>query len=1221
MLSCSNKPGLFPLLEVSESEDATIDVKISLDDDEVFTKEEKLSPYYSIIKKWNDTAVTAVLKDGNAATQEEVNFLRIYLLCMKLGTDAVRLLFDKHVPKSALATHLSTFRNPKGFFWYKHEKKLLFQGGPVTSTAFDTSLLYKLIRHTLNGKIVPPSSGWGSRPLPGDKLPSDDIELVRHYRNKISHPNAEFKISDEEFWDQWNELSEDGLIDLQDAVIHCRRDIEETSKRHIPDHIREYKRTVLDEWKRLDIVFCRKTRVYETSYEEVKKLRTVTFIGGPGSGKTATARHIALVFERSGWEVIPVCKGDEIILYGNSKIRQVFLLDDVFGNLSFNMSKFNDIASCENNFLKSISENSKIFFTCRKTVYNEAIELKPFVLENIVDLGNKTNELNEKEKRNILTNHCVKAGVDKKFYINLSLTNAKIMFPFLCHLFAIKKKNQMLGSNFFAKPFEYLLEEMNKLQKTNTAQYVSLVLCLVNNKKLSIDNMPSKHVKKEVYNSCGLDRGTADRKIFDALSNIEGTYVMKVENEYSFIHDSIYETIAYHYGQKFQEQILEYMPSNFIANKVIVFGNHSYDDLNILITEGNFSKLAERLYLDLESDQLFDVFMNKALTFQPFLDVFIQIMKKKPYKAFKKIFLAPSIGICHHLINWKEKDKDDRGNDGHDYSVEAIRRKADYYDEARRKELLTDKREEEGEKEHGVSKKVHRIRVISWIVYYGHTQLLEEIVNHVRDHNESTDEVFDSHIEDQARLLVLAVYNGDPHLIEQMLKYVKKESINATPMYDSDDYLNANYHRTLSPLTAACQFDNLRIIELLVQSGACVNLIDYNYMFPLYVASKNGKYKIVKYLVQNGANVNKSEALSIATMYEYFDVVNCLVQAGADVNMIGLCNMTPIFQATLFGYTEIVRFLVENGADVNICDDNNKSPLFAASEQGHSDIVLYLIKNGGDVNMCDDQGKSPFLASIENGHFDVVKTFVDNNVLVNIHLSNKRLPLKLALLKGRVEIATFLLQNGSDYRMKKECEVSTMQIALWKNHFDILHQIVSLENRREPFIGNLQLFQLLVDLCEFQVFPRTSCSINMNKIYDGTKFRDRSLALLFFISEVIDRDGIKQLLKLGLGSNLDTEKKHLLLEYAITEPFVLDRVEKVKSLFDVYKSFNVRDHNSVSLLECTRKLFERKNTQAADSAVGNIQHEIGNQAVRTLDLEEYRSTLSFLKQRVRRFSV
>jgi tRNA uridine 5-carbamoylmethylation protein Kti12 len=56
----------------------------------------------------------------------------------------------------------------------------------------------------------------------------------------------------------------------------------------------------------------------------VKSKNYMTIIGEPGSGKTATARHIALQLEKKGWEVVPMCKLEDIIQYGDIDHKQVF---------------------------------------------------------------------------------------------------------------------------------------------------------------------------------------------------------------------------------------------------------------------------------------------------------------------------------------------------------------------------------------------------------------------------------------------------------------------------------------------------------------------------------------------------------------------------------------------------------------------------------------------------------------------------------------------------------------------------------------------------------------------------------------------------------------------------------------------------------------------------------------------------------------------------------
>jgi hypothetical protein len=68
-------------------------------------------------------------------------------------------------------------------------------------------------------------------------------------------------------------------------------------------------------------------------------------------------------------------------------------------------------------------------------------------------------------------------------YTSLSFTRANHMFPFLCKLFAMEEQYQQLGESFFNKPFEYFINELDKLQIACNIQYAVLVLCLVNGSK------------------------------------------------------------------------------------------------------------------------------------------------------------------------------------------------------------------------------------------------------------------------------------------------------------------------------------------------------------------------------------------------------------------------------------------------------------------------------------------------------------------------------------------------------------------------------------------------------------------------------------------------------------------------------------------------------------------------------------------------------------------
>ena len=87
---------------------------------------------------------------------------------------------------------------------------------------------------------------------------------------------------------------------------------------------------LIKNWKIEDKLFYDETGGFRAALEMFQSKDYMTIIGGPGSGKTATARHIALQLEEE-WEVVPVFKLEDIIQYGNRERKQVFVLDDVLG--------------------------------------------------------------------------------------------------------------------------------------------------------------------------------------------------------------------------------------------------------------------------------------------------------------------------------------------------------------------------------------------------------------------------------------------------------------------------------------------------------------------------------------------------------------------------------------------------------------------------------------------------------------------------------------------------------------------------------------------------------------------------------------------------------------------------------------------------------------------------------------------------------------------------
>ena len=146
---------------------------------------------------------------------------------------------------------------------------------------------------------------------------------------------------------------------------------------------------------------------------------------------------------------------------------------------------------------------------------------------------------------------------------------------------------------------------------------------------------------------------------------------------------------------------------------------------------------------------------------------------------------------------------------------------------------------------------------------------------------------------------------------------------------------------------------------------------------PLHWAVITGHTNLVEWLINKGADVNATDPTGMTPLHKaaVFDRVECaeaLIAAGADISALGkkygALRLMPIHLAAEEGQNPMVKCLLSHGVDFNSGTEgaNRITPLHFAAAKGRTAVVETLIISGADINACDFARKTPLTWAIES---------------------------------------------------------------------------------------------------------------------------------------------------------------------------------------------------------------------------------------------------------------
>ncbi|XP_064416489.1 ankyrin repeat domain-containing protein 17 [Latimeria chalumnae] len=207
------------------------------------------------------------------------------------------------------------------------------------------------------------------------------------------------------------------------------------------------------------------------------------------------------------------------------------------------------------------------------------------------------------------------------------------------------------------------------------------------------------------------------------------------------------------------------------------------------------------------------------------------------------------------------------------------------------------------------------------------------------------------------------------------------------PAIDIDAQTESNHD---TALTLACAGGHEELVQTLLERGANIEHRDKKGFTPLILAATAGHVGVVEILLDNGADI---EAQSERT------------------------KDTPLSLACSGGRQEVVELLLGRGANKEHRNVSDYTPLSLAASGGYVNIIKILLNSGAEINSRTGSklGISPLMLAAMNGHTAAVKLLLDMGSDINAQIeTNRNTALTLACFQGRTEVVSLLLDRKAN---------------------------------------------------------------------------------------------------------------------------------------------------------------------------------------------------------------
>ena len=344
---------------------------------------------------------------------------------------------------------------------------------------------------------------------------------------------------------------------------------------------------------------------------------------------------------------------------------------------------------------------------------------------------------------------------------------------------------------------------------------------------------------------------------------------------------------------------------------------------------------------------------------------------------------------------------------------------------------------------------------------------------------------------------------------------------------------------------------DVKMVKLLLDQGVKADVLNDEGYTPLMIAAYNNFTNIVKLLVYNNANqmlknTEGKTALEIAiernsnessqflqnpfiTPMDLLDlgyteaVKEIIKEKDLDLDKLYDDGTTLLQSAAFFGQKELVEEIIEKGADVNIVSKIGATAISYAIDKGYIDIVNILIDKS-NLELSTVDGWCPIHFAARKGDVKMVKLLLDHGVKTDVLTDKGFTPLMIAAYNNFTNIVKLLVYNNANQMLKNTEGKTALEIAIERNSNE------SSQFLQDPSITPMDLLEL--------GYTEAVRKIIKEKDFDLDKLYDDGTTLLQSAAFFGQKELAEEIIGRGANVNIVSKIGATAISYAIDKGYI-----------------------------------------------------------------------------------